>query len=102
MSRMASAAMIFCATGARRSGSRGRAALVPALVLVTLIALLPTTPAPAQGVAPTDAQFFRIGSGVVDSPAFAVAGIVAAGLSSPAGARPCERRLSYTALLTKG
>jgi hypothetical protein len=38
-----------------------------------------------------DPQFFRIGTGGVDSPSFAVGGLVAAGLSSPPGARPCDR-----------
>lgn len=56
-------------------------------ILVIALALLPWT---AQ-VAQADPQFFRIGTGVVESPAFAVAGIVAAGLSSPPGARPCDR-----------
>jgi TRAP transporter TAXI family solute receptor len=49
--------------------------------------LLAAVPVLAQG----DPQFFRIGTGVVDSPSFAVAGIVAAGLSNPPGARPCDR-----------
>jgi TRAP transporter TAXI family solute receptor len=56
--------------------------LAPILLLV--LALLPHA-------AQADPQFFRIGTGVVDSPSFAVSGIVAAGLSSPPGARPCER-----------
>lgn len=56
-------------------------------ILVIALALLPLLPHAAHA----DPQFFRIGTGVVDSPSFAVAGIVAAGLSSPPGARPCER-----------
>src|SRR5258706_7625719 len=52
-----------------------------------LLMLLLCLPALAQG----EPQFFRIGSGVVDSPSFAVAGLVAAGLSSPPGGRPCDR-----------
>jgi TRAP transporter TAXI family solute receptor len=57
--------------------------------LLLLAAVLTLAIAPRRALA--DPQFFRIGTGVVDSPSFAVAGIVAAGLSSPAGARPCER-----------
>ena len=57
------------------------------LGLVIAVVLLVAAPALAQG----DPQFFRIGTGVVDSPSFAVAGIVAAGLSNPPGARPCDR-----------
>ncbi|MBI3517359.1 MAG: TAXI family TRAP transporter solute-binding subunit [Proteobacteria bacterium] len=60
-------------------------------MLAVFAALITVHPTRAQGVAPADTQFFRIGSGVVDSPSFAVAGIVAAGLSSPPGARPCDR-----------
>jgi len=56
-------------------------------ILVIALALLPLLPHAAHA----DPQFFRIGTGVVESPAFAVAGIVAAGLSSPPGARPCDR-----------
>jgi len=55
--------------------------------LVIAIVLLVAAPVLAQG----DPQFFRIGTGVVDSPSFAIAGIVAAGLSNPPGARPCDR-----------
>ena len=61
------------------------------LAVVAVVAGLPAGPLRAETAASGDTQFFRIGSGVVDSPSFAVAGIVAAGLSSPPGARPCER-----------
>jgi TRAP transporter TAXI family solute receptor len=56
-------------------------------ILLIVLALLPLTSHGAQA----DPQFFRIGTGVVESPAFAVAGIIAAGLSSPPGGRPCDR-----------
>ena len=38
-----------------------------------------------------DPQFFRIGTGGVDSPSLAITGLVAAGLSNPPGTRPCAR-----------
>ncbi|MBV8166774.1 MAG: hypothetical protein JO021_08275, partial [Alphaproteobacteria bacterium] len=56
-------------------------------LLLLTFGILSTAPRGALA----DTQFFRIGTGAVDSPSFAVAGIVAAGLSSPPGARPCER-----------
>jgi len=77
MARMASAAAILV----------GVRAVALALAVVTL---LHAVPALAQAVAPSDTQFFRIGSGAVDSPSFALAGLVAAGLSSPPGGRACE------------
>ncbi len=65
----------------------GRGAWMCAGFLLLTLALLPLAPRAALA----DPQFFRIGTGAVDSPSFAVAGIVAAGLSSPPGARPCDR-----------
>ncbi len=86
MQRMASAGMVSHAIGLSNADACRRAAIGLAIVA----ALTATPPAQAQ-VAAAETQFFRIGSGVVDSPSFAVAGIVAAGLSSPPGARPCDR-----------
>jgi len=82
MGWMSSARISICAAGASRPG---RGWCVAGLVLAMV--LLATAPVLAQG----DPQFFRIGTGVVDSPSFAVAGIIAAGLSNPPGARPCDR-----------
>ncbi|MDX2101435.1 MAG: TAXI family TRAP transporter solute-binding subunit [Alphaproteobacteria bacterium] len=45
--------------------------------------------ATAQTVA--QPRMFRIGAPTVDSPTFAVAALVASGLSNPPGGRPCER-----------
>jgi TRAP transporter TAXI family solute receptor len=83
MGWMSSAASSVLIAGAPRPG---RGWCVAGLVIATVL-LLAVAPALAQG----DPQFFRIGTGVVDSPSFAVAGIVAAGLSNPPGARPCDR-----------
>jgi len=79
MARMASA--LTALVGA------GRSVL---LALVVALAAPPGAPAHAETPPPGDVQFFRIGSGTVDSPSFALAGLIAAGLSSPPGARPCE------------
>jgi TRAP transporter TAXI family solute receptor len=73
------------------AGRHGPSWIVRAALIAAVVALLAAAPLRAQTVAPGETKFFRIGSGVVDSPSFAVAGIVAAGLSSPPGARPCER-----------
>jgi TRAP transporter TAXI family solute receptor len=79
---MSSARTSICAAGA---SGLGRGWCVACLVIAMV--LLAAAPVLAQG----DPQFFRIGTGVVDSPSFAVAGIIAAGLSNPPGARPCDR-----------
>ncbi len=84
MARMASARFKRWAAAWRATGWRVLCAAV------AVAALAPLAPACAE-TAPSDAQFFRIGTGGADSPSFAVAGLVAAGLSSPPGARPCER-----------
>jgi TRAP transporter TAXI family solute receptor len=60
------------------------------LALAVALAAPPPSPARAETPPQGDVQFFRIGSGAVDSPSFALAGLIAAGLSSPPGARPCE------------
>src|SRR4051812_48172828 len=65
----------------------GRSAWTRVGLLLLTLSVLSIAPHAALA----DPQFFRIGTGTVDSPSFAVAGIVAAGLSSPPGARPCER-----------
>src|SRR3954451_24888177 len=82
--RMSSAQRDPITTAGFGRGARVRAGF---LLLTLTLALLPLAPRAALA----DPQFFRIGTGAVDSPSFAVAGIVAAGLSSPPGARPCER-----------
>jgi TRAP transporter TAXI family solute receptor len=71
------------------SGNRATGAWRPGRVLcaVGLAVALLAAPARAEG----EPQFFRIGTGMVDSPSFAVAGLIAAGLSNPPGTRPCDR-----------
>src|SRR5258708_6929983 len=69
------------------AGASRPARLVRVTSATLLLMLLLCLPALAQG----EPQFFRIGSGVVDGPAFAVAGLVAAGLGGPPGGRPCGR-----------
>jgi TRAP transporter TAXI family solute receptor len=87
MARMASARSRLFTAGWLRPRWLVRAALG----LTVAIPALHGVPLHAQSGAPAATQFFRIGSGVVDSPSFAVAGIVAAGLSRPPGAPSCER-----------
>lgn len=79
MARMASAWTMLI--GAGRS----------ALLALAVAAAMPVAVGRAETAPSSDVRFFRIGSGGVDSPSFALAGLIAAGLSSPPGARPCER-----------
>lgn len=58
---------------------------------LSVVACLAAAPAPATAQAPAESPFFRIATGEIDGPAFAVAGVIAGGLSNPPGARPCDR-----------
>lgn len=72
------------------AGRRPALSVLAGLMLLTGGAL--AGPALAQAPAPAgENQFFRIGTGEIDGPAFTVAGVVAGGLSNPPGGRPCDR-----------
>lgn len=81
MGWMSSAESTVDQAGVARAGGWCRAAII-GLALALLSA-----PAGAE----SEPQFFRIGTGAVDSPSFAVGGLIAAGLSNPPGTRPCDR-----------
>lgn len=71
--------------------STGPGRLRRVLACALAAALAAGAAGPARAQPPSLSEVFRIATGGVDSPSFAVGGLIANGLSNPPGGLPCER-----------